>query len=742
MFILGVHTSHNFLKHVSRLGNLDELRFRARQRIHLLYDRHRLELPVLNQVSMQFPPGFDFHERSCFLERLNRELHELEGAAQRIMQGRVHIFGVDCRFDGTFPWKMDFIHGVSAQEGFWNDVQYLDSGSVGDSKVIWELNRLQFLLPVAKAFFLTGDISFYDWLKRTITDCDAANPYPMGINWASSLELAFRVAVLDWVIRFLGSALQDDEEFRHLLLRLLSTHGRHINRYLSTYFSPNTHLSGEALGLYLLGTRYPTLPDAGKWRETGRKILLDCLEAHVLPDGGYYERSLWYHRYTIEIYLLFAFLAHEAQDPLPGAVREKLGSLLDFMLHALRSNGTFPLLGDDDGGRFLALDHLDPGDARGLMAACAVLLGRGDLKAVAGDNTETILWLWGPKGLDVYDRLAAAAPRETGAVFPQTGYAFLRTGREEDAALVSMDAGPLGADNCGHGHADALSLTLSIGAQQVIVDPGTFSYSLDIRERNRFRDIEAHSAPCIPGAPQSIPSQSPFHWRRIHQGCRFTSSSVGWDMDLLSGACSDVASSGKPVSIARSVVLLKPRRLLFVWDRFTGPDGLNAVTRFILHGTEWKKTPQGASSMFSGQAVHFRAVSDRPLDVALSSTEISGAYLQKGVGTCLCLARPGGLPGQTVTVVHWGSGDCEMAMELVSANCVMVRYAGQTVWCWLGLDGKLHDTGPLHTDADAACLVQQDGRMAEAWALNASRLAFSSETLLNGGDMRQRWSMA
>ncbi|MFC1831697.1 heparinase II/III family protein, partial [Thermodesulfobacteriota bacterium] len=569
---------------IKRGYSLQEIFFRMRQHFYLWSDKCQRRSQQVETDVKSIGQAFYVHKQLELIVSEKYYQESVKFVAQGVMNGSIDIFGNACRFDGKFPWKEDFIHSVSAQEGFWSDVQYLDAASVGDSKVIWELNRLQFLLPVAKAFFLTGDSSYYDWLKKTIKDWDEANPYPMGINWASSLELAFRVVVLDWVIRFLESALQEDEEFRHLLLQLLAIHGRHINRYLSTYFSPNTHLSGEALGLYLLGTRYPALPNAGKWRETGRKILLACLDAHILPDGGYYERSLWYHRYTIEIYLLFAFLAEEAQDSLPGTVREKLGSLLDFMLHALRSDGTFPLIGDDDGGRFLALDDLDPSDARGLMAACAVLLGRGDLKAVAGDNTETALWLWGRKGLDVYDRLASAVPGKTGAVFPQTGYAFLRTGWEDDAVLVSMDAGPLGTDNCGHGHADALSLTLSIGTQQVIVDPGTFSYSLDIRERNRFRNHEAHSSPCISGAPQSIPSKSPFHWRRIHQDCRFTSSSVGWDMDMLSGACTDVASSGKHVSIGRSIVLLKPKRLLFVWDRFTGPAGLSAVTRFILHG--------------------------------------------------------------------------------------------------------------------------------------------------------------
>jgi hypothetical protein len=41
--------------------------------------------------------------------------------------------------------------------------------------------------------------------------------------------------------------------------RSLYAQGRHIESYLSTYFSPNTHLTGEALGLYYLGTCLPEL---------------------------------------------------------------------------------------------------------------------------------------------------------------------------------------------------------------------------------------------------------------------------------------------------------------------------------------------------------------------------------------------------------------------------------------------------------------------------------------------------
>ena len=86
-----------------------------------------------------------------------------------------------------------------------------------------------------------------------------ANPYPLGINWGSSLEVAFRSLSWIWVDQLL-SGTADHEALRSELLPALAFHGRYIERYLSTYFSPNTHLLGEAVALLFLGTLYPQIP--------------------------------------------------------------------------------------------------------------------------------------------------------------------------------------------------------------------------------------------------------------------------------------------------------------------------------------------------------------------------------------------------------------------------------------------------------------------------------------------------
>lgn len=71
------------------------------------------------------------------------------------------------------------------------------------------------------------------------------------------------------------------------------------------------------------------------------------------------------------------------------------------------------------------------------------------------------------------------------------GYA--RLSHKNDVCI--LDAGALGpAWNPGHGHADFLSLEISLGGHRLIVDPGTSGYSTGA-DRARERSAEAHNGP-------------------------------------------------------------------------------------------------------------------------------------------------------------------------------------------------------------------------------------------------------
>lgn len=81
------------------------------------------------------------------------------------------------------------------------------------------------------------------------------------------------------------------------------------------------------------------------------------------------------------------------------------------------------------------------------------------------------------------------------SVLPQGGYARL----SEKNDLCLMDAGPLGPTwNPGHGHADFLSVEITLDGRRVIVDPGTSQYNTG-PERARERSAAAHNGPVYTG---------------------------------------------------------------------------------------------------------------------------------------------------------------------------------------------------------------------------------------------------
>ena len=77
-----------------------------------------------------------------------------------------------------------------------------------------------------------------------------ANPTGVGINWASSLEVAYRLMSWCWVATLIRDAPAVTGSWALTLLAAVWAHAHHVRRYLSRSFSPNTHLTGEALGLF------------------------------------------------------------------------------------------------------------------------------------------------------------------------------------------------------------------------------------------------------------------------------------------------------------------------------------------------------------------------------------------------------------------------------------------------------------------------------------------------------------
>ncbi|HKP70760.1 MAG TPA: alginate lyase family protein, partial [Pyrinomonadaceae bacterium] len=343
------------------------------------------------------------------------------------------------------------------------------------------------------------------------------NPPKIGVNWLSSLELAFRSMSWIWSIYFFRTSPVFTPEILLQILKFLYLNARHLETYLSTYYSPNTHLTGEALGLYFIGSFVPEFEDAKRWRDLGYQILLNALDFQVRSDGTYIEQSSHYHRYTTDFYANLMILRELDESNVESKHREKLDHLLDFLMHVQQPNGETTLLGDDDGGRLYQFDERAINDFRPTLALGAALLNRGDLKFLAGQPSADLLWLLGAEGLRRFESIVPVEPRSLSQKFEAGGYFTARSSWREDADQIIIQCGPHGFLNGGHAHADALNFVMSLGGRPVFVDSGTYVYTSNRDARDRYRSSQAHNCLTVNGASSSR-MHGPFSWRTLTDG--------------------------------------------------------------------------------------------------------------------------------------------------------------------------------------------------------------------------------
>src|SRR5439155_14812251 len=174
-----------------------------------------------------------------------------------------------------------------------------------------------------------------------------------------------------WTLLLLRDLPTLTGEWLMKVLTAIWYHASHVKRYLSYYFSPNTHLTGEAIGLFYAGVLFREFPDAARWREVGARILVTESRRQVSADGVHFEQSTCYHRYTIDIYLHFLMLAERNGVSVPPAISECTRRMVDFLLAVRRPDGSIPVIGDADGGSLLPLARRASEDARGTFATAA-----------------------------------------------------------------------------------------------------------------------------------------------------------------------------------------------------------------------------------------------------------------------------------------------------------------------------------------------------------------------------------
>ena len=355
---------------------------------------------------------------------------------------------------------------------------------LGDVRPVWELNRLQFLPHVAVRDPERAIALLQDWLDH--------NPYRIGPAWMSAMEVALRWIPIHRTVGILQDKIPRELELQ--LTGLAKASGRYLMGHPSTHSSAGNHLILEGLGMVCIALSLEPIPK--EMLQAGRRILHDQALRQLRPDGTGIEGSLWYLGFVVDAYQHWMQLDADHIDP---EVLARVASAHQFLSEVVTHGGVYPDLGDrDDGYAFRDAGDYGESSFPALLDVGARLFDRPEWRRDSpGARRRSAWWFADPDPLSVPEELHDEVSQHH---FEDGGLTAVRWGR----ARLLLNGGPLGMPSTfGHGHAAALSLTLTWRETPLLVDPGTGAYGMDAAVRDHFRSTPAHNTVTLGGFDQA-----------------------------------------------------------------------------------------------------------------------------------------------------------------------------------------------------------------------------------------------
>ena len=502
-----------------------------RARLHWLFHRlramggrevlHRLKEHLLKSISARKTYAFPAVKGSLPALPLEDSQFEViaktcapawQKAAEDFKKDRFSALGKTVFLgQGGTRWHTDPVSEKTwPSETFCHHIPYR-TAEVRDIKDVWEVARLQHLIPLAALSKYKDNQELKLLCKTEILSFIKHNPPYKGVHWSSGIELALRLISLMAVVSFIGEDSFSEAE-KETLQSSLAAHGFWLYRYPSKYSSANNHLVAEAAGLYLLGTLAPHLGHAETWAAYGRQILIQEAEKQIYADGMGAEQSPTYTAFIIELFLLCRQVG-EANKPFPKSLTTRLTAAAHALAALTDSAGHQPKIGDDDEGRVFKNDtEYEDHYPTNILHSLTTALGLPPLIQAPVTPHLRNLFLTRGQSLQASTSLPLPSSMSQHLHFPQGGLTTHRNTFGKTEGLMVMDHGPLGyLSIAAHGHADALSLWLHAGGHPVLIDTGTYLYTSGKQDRDHFRSTAAHNTLTIGGESQSIPA-GPFNW--------------------------------------------------------------------------------------------------------------------------------------------------------------------------------------------------------------------------------------
>jgi hypothetical protein len=447
-----------------------------------------------------------------------------------------HVRSADKLLRGIFPLvsevEADFSQGVDWVAPF------------EDQEHLFYLNRFAYAPVLAKASLYTGDPAYAEALVRLLEDWGRRNSPGHPKTW-ESYSVAERICNWIQTVHLLRAQPRLDGFLNGWLLPQLARHAAYLSSHLETTYMHN-HLLNDGRALFIYGLCFPELEGAEACRDLGWTILSGEMSRQVRRDGMFREQSTHYHLLMTRTCTEMVWLALRNGHPVPEEMLRLLEKMHEAAQFMIRPDASISFVGD-------ICPDIPSGQLVGILALGAVLFRRSDFKRPEALN-EHALWYLGIDGLAAYDALEETSPARSGAVFDESGFAFL-VRRSELPAHVMLHCDPVGRVIY-HGDPDPLNIAIWLGDRDVIVDTGNYSYNPDEWLRY-FKDPASQNTILVDGlAPW--PGVAVHRWFGPEYGCVDAGVEYGVGRDgapFVEGWHTGYHRLATPVTVRRRVTL-------------------------------------------------------------------------------------------------------------------------------------------------------------------------------------------
>lgn len=248
-------------------------------------------------------------DQSCLMKKIkeDKELYDnIIHYANAIMENRFFIlngyrdnlFSSETNhFNWSQAYKICFSDVVNFPDMINPEFQYKDI------KHVWEFARMQYLVTLGVAFYITKDEKYAQKVKDILYDFLECNPCYVGENWKVSMEVGIRVANMVLAFELIKKSTVVDDEFILKFSGSIYEHYRFIKTNRENIGGKTyNHFIGGLLGEVVCCAYLAPINRFGKKLYKCRRFFEKELKVQILADGVDFEGSTYYHRLAGEMF--------------------------------------------------------------------------------------------------------------------------------------------------------------------------------------------------------------------------------------------------------------------------------------------------------------------------------------------------------------------------------------------------------------------------------------------------------